>query len=81
MISFAKLENLLKNRQYAVSRLKRDKILGGATYDRVVSAMRTPIKEGLSISAVDALCAFLNCQPGDILEYIPDSQPQKPEKP
>lgn len=82
MISFAKLRPLLESRNYAISRLKREKIVSGRTYDTLVSAIRTPVKEGLSISAVDALCSLLNCQPGDIMEYIPDQtdvdQPEEP---
>lgn len=82
MISFAKLRPLLESRNYAISRLKREKIVSGRTYDTLVSAIRTPVKEGLSISAVDALCSLLNCQPGDIMEYIPDqTQADQPDQP
>ena len=79
MISFAKLRPLLESRNYAISRLKREKIVSGRTYDTLISAIRTPIKEGLSISAVDALCTLLNCQPGDIMEYVPDQPVTDPE--
>ena len=66
-ISFAPLKKMIP-----VSRLKHSRVIGGGTYDRVRAAMDTPIKDGISISAVDAICAYLNCQPGDIMEYVPD---------
>ena len=69
-ISFAPLRRVLPS----VSRLKHKRIVSGATYDRIRSAMDTPITDGISISAVDAICAYLGVQPGEIMEYVPDSQ-------
>lgn len=36
----------------------------------------TAIKEGRPINTktIDALCRILNCQPGDLLEYVADSE-------
>lgn len=31
----------------------------------------------LTQDALNKLCALLDCQPGDILEYIPDDEPDK----
>ena len=28
----------------------------------------------MDISVIDRICAALNCQPGDILEYVPDKK-------
>lgn len=46
--------------------IKRDKIIGQASYKK--------IKEGGDIDTrtISKLCKYLNCQPGDILEYVPD---------
>jgi len=30
----------------------------------------------VSLEIIDKLCAALNCQPGDIMEYVPDGQGQ-----
>jgi putative transcriptional regulator len=27
---------------------------------------------GVRFSTLEAICQFLNCQPGDLLEYVPD---------
>ena len=30
--------------------------------------------ESVTMDTIDKICAFLNCQPGDIMEYIPSQQ-------
>ena len=46
--------------------LKKDNIIGQATFKK--------IKEGGDIDTrtISKLCKLLNCQPGDILEYVED---------
>ena len=35
--------------------------------------------QGLTTQTIDNLCKLLNCQPGDLMEYIPDEEAhQKP---
>ena len=48
--------------------LKKENIIGQATFKK--------IKEGGDIDTrtIAKLCELLDCQPGDILEYIPDQQ-------
>lgn len=31
-------------------------------------------KKGISWENIEILCSLLNCQPGDILEYVPDDE-------
>lgn len=31
--------------------------------------------ESYAASTLNALCAYLDCQPGDILTYLPDTEP------
>ena len=31
---------------------------------------------GLDYRSINKLCALLNCQPGDLMEYVPDPAPQ-----
>ena len=81
MISFKPLENLLKSQGKTKTFLKSEKILGGGTFTTISAAIKTPIKEGVSISAIDDLCKALNCQPSDLIEYIPDSALDKSNKP
>lgn len=72
MISFRPLEELLKAQGKPKSFLKTEKIVGGGTFTTISSAMRLPIKEGVSISAINEICRALDCQPGDVIAYIPD---------
>lgn len=72
MLSFAPLSLLLQQKGINKTTLKADKVLNGGTYTIIAKAMTIPINEGVSISAINAICKYLNCQPGDILEYVPD---------
>ena len=48
--------------------LKKDNIIGQATFKK--------IKEGGDIDTrtISKLCKLLNCQPGDILEYVEENE-------
>lgn len=39
-----------------------------------VSAICTGAVKHLPVDALDKICAVLNCQPNDLMEYIPDDQ-------
>ncbi|MGH1543313.1 MAG: helix-turn-helix domain-containing protein [Arenicella sp.] len=38
-----------------------------------LSLLRTGKVKGVRFSTLEKICESLNCQPGDILEYFPDS--------
>lgn len=57
---------LLKNAGYNQTRIRSEKILGQS----YMSQLRKG--ELVSWAALNKICALLDCQPGDILEYIPD---------
>lgn len=63
---------LLKSAGYTQTRIRSEKILGQS----YMSQLRKG--ELISWAALNKICALLECQPGDILEYIPDD-PNKPE--
>lgn len=60
----------LKNNGYTTYRIKKEKILSESTLQKFRH------KEGISWSNLDALCSLLQCQPGDLIAYIPDEQQQ-----
>ena len=62
----------LKNNGYSSYKLRKDKIFGEATMTKFRN------KEYINFDNLNILCALLNCQPGDILEYIPDT-PDNPD--
>ena len=39
-----------------------------------VSAICTGTVKHLPIEVLNRICAVLNCQPGDLMEYIPDEE-------
>ena len=39
-----------------------------------LSLLKSGKVKGLRFSTLDAICRFLECQPGDLLEFIPDEQ-------
>jgi len=60
----------LKNNGYTTYRIKKEKILSESTLQKFRH------KEGISWSNLDTLCSLLQCQPGDIIAYMPDDQKQ-----
>ncbi|MCD8147759.1 MAG: helix-turn-helix transcriptional regulator [Clostridiales bacterium] len=63
----------LKAAGYNTSRLRREKLLAEST----IQALRTG--KMISLDNISRICAMLNCQPGDILEYEPEEgQKEKP---
>lgn len=57
----------LKSAGYTTYRLRQDKIIG----ERVVQQLRS--NEIVSWNTINKICALLNCQPGDIVEYVDDT--------
>jgi len=42
-----------------------------------LSILKTGKAKAIRFSTLELICKHLNCQPGDILEYIPDSDVSK----
>lgn len=56
----------LKNKGYTTYRLQQDKLLANSTIQK--------LRDGgqLSWSNIETICKLLECQPGDIIEYLED---------
>ena len=39
-----------------------------------LSILKTGKAKAIRFSTLEALCSALDCQPGDILEYVPDNE-------
>ena len=64
----------LKTAGYSTYRIRAEKILSEGTMQR----LRTG-STAISVESLGILCNILQCQPGDILEWIPeDSTPGAP---
>ena len=60
----------LKAAGYSSYRLRKEKLLGEATIQRIRQG------EPVSWENVSTICKLMACQPGDFLEYVPDKQHQ-----
>lgn len=56
----------LKAAGYSSTRLRREKLIGEATMQRLRH------KQSVSYEVLAVICKLLDCQPGDILEYVPE---------
>ncbi len=67
-IKYDKLLKLLNERGYTTYRIKKENIIGQATFKK--------IKDGGDIDTrtIAKLCALLDCQPGDIMEYVEEQE-------
>lgn len=62
-VKYNKLIALMKEAGITSYTVKRDKIIGQATYKKIM-------EDGdIDTRTIAKLCEVLNCQPGDILEY------------
>lgn len=66
-LSYTKLFQLLEIKHISKYRLAKDKVVGGATLDKLMGKQSGHI----DTRTIESLCKYLNCQPGDIMEYIP----------
>lgn len=66
-IVYTKLFELLKEKGYTTYKIKKEKIIGGATYDAIRKGTG-----GLDHRTINKLCEVLDCQPGDLMEYVKD---------
>lgn len=71
MISYEKLVKKLRENNISQYKLKQEKIIGSATITKIFRNNGLN-GESIDIKVVDKLCKLLDCQPGDILERVPD---------
>lgn len=67
MIKYDKLVQMFAERGITSYTIKRDKIMGQATWTAIKNGTG-----GLDHRTINSICAALNCQPGDLMEYAPD---------
>lgn len=66
-ISYAKLFKLLDSNKITTYYLRQNKIIGQQTYYNLKNG-----KGNLGTETLEKLCKLLSCQPGDLMEYVPD---------
>ncbi len=67
-IIFNKLLALMEEKGLTTYRIRKEKIISEGTLQS--------IRKGKSITtdSIASLCAALDCQPGDLMEYVPDEE-------
>lgn len=66
MISYKPFQKILIDREMKKTDFAKMAGISGATMAKLST------KEYVSLEVIDKLCAALNCQPGDLIEYVPD---------
>ena len=56
--------NALKEKGYTTYRIRKEKLLSESTVQKLRQG------EYVSMDNLETLCKLLNCQPGDIMEYV-----------
>ncbi len=70
MAILVNLDVMMARRKMGLTELS-DKV--GVTLANL-SVLKNNKAKAVRFSTLDAICKALNCQPGDILEYIPDEE-------
>lgn len=58
----------LKDAGYSSTRLRKEKLMG----ESYMSQLRHG--EMVSWKTIETICRLLNCQPGDLIEYVPEPE-------
>ena len=65
-IRYDRLFDLMKEKGLSTYRIRKDKIISESALQNLRDG------KSVTIDTISALCKALDCQPGDILEYVPD---------
>lgn len=71
MIVYNKLIEILKDRNITFTELRTRLILSNSTVARINK------NQIISLEVIDRLCDYLELQPGDILEFVPEEPTEK----
>lgn len=69
-IQYEKLFALMKEKGLTTYQIKKEKIISETSLQKLWE------NKTVTTETVAKLCRALGCQPGDILEYVPDSPPE-----
>ena len=77
MAIIVKLDDLLHNRRMTLTELAERIDITLAN----LSILKTGKARAISFSTLEAICEVLQCQPGDLLQFQPDSRPREALEP
>ena len=67
-IVYNKLFSLLKEKNKTMYDLRKDKVIGTATLEKMRKGMGH-----VDTRSIESLCEYLDCQPGDLMEYVKEA--------
>lgn len=68
MIVYKKLRAMMKEKGLTTYKIRKDNIISQYALQSINK------DKSITIETLDRLCAALDCQPGDLLEYVPDEK-------
>jgi len=71
MISYKKTFELLKEKKVSMYKMLKDKVIMPSSLQRM-RVGTSPTNRGIDGKTIDSLCKYLDCQPGDLMEYVPE---------
>lgn len=71
MIVYLNILERLEQSGWSSYRLRREHVLAETTMTRLRNG------ESVSVATLDVICRLCSCQPGDILQYIPDAKKER----
>jgi putative transcriptional regulator len=66
-IVYNKLLAMMEEKGLSTYKIRKEKIISEGTLQNIRNG------KSITLDSVASLCNALNCQPGDILDYIPDT--------
>ena len=66
-IKYDKLIALLKEKGYTTYRIRKENIMSQSAWQKILTGTGD-----IDTRTIKRLCEVLNCQPGDLMEYVPD---------
>jgi putative transcriptional regulator len=66
-IVYDKMFALLKEKGYTSYKIRQENVMGQATLTGLKNGTA-----GLNSKTIENLCRVLHCQPGDLMEYVPE---------
>jgi putative transcriptional regulator len=70
-MDYSRLFEILKAQGWNTTRIRKENLIGQATLQKLKTG-----EGNIDTRTLERLCRTLNCQPGDIMEYIPkEAQP------
>lgn len=68
-IKYDKLFKLFEEKGITTYRIRKENIVSQGTLTKMKNGSGS-----IDTRTIDKICRVLNCQPGDILEYVPDDE-------